>query len=98
MSEQKPIRPLKSFPSSDSFDRTDVLPVLSAVHVIPSTSKSWLVRKSGKNELSRYFRKKSSAVNFAEDLSSSTSSSLIIHNKNGTVVIREGSSNRQKSE
>lgn len=98
MSEQKPIRPLKNFPSSDSFDRNDVLPVISAVHVIPSTAKSWLVRKSGKNDLSRYFRKKSSAVNFAKNLSSSTSSSLIIHNKNGTIVIREGSSNWQKSE
>jgi len=90
MGGQKPIRPLKDYPSSDSFDRTDVLPVIKAVHVIPSSAKSWLVRKSGKNEASRYFRKKTSAMDFAKDLSNSTGSNLIIHNKNGSIDVREG--------
>jgi len=98
MGNQKPIRPLKIYPSSDSFNRTDVFPVIRAVHVIPSSSKSWVVRKSGKGDHTRYFRKKSSAVSFAEELSSSTGSNLIIHNKNGTVVTRERSTYPHNSE
>jgi hypothetical protein len=85
MTEPKPIRPLHEYPSSDSFDRKDVKLVIRAVHVIPQSSTTWTVKKGGDHAVSRTFRSRHAAVEFGKAVSSSTSSTLYIHDRSGKV-------------
>jgi len=85
MTKSKPRRPLHDYPSSDSFQRSEVEPVITAVHVVPWTAKSWAVKKGGDHKVSKLFRSKRAAVEFGRRVSSSSGSALYIHNMGGEV-------------
>jgi len=85
MTEAKPIRPLYEFPSSDSFDRDDVKVVIKGVHVVPRSRTTWAVKKGGEHAITKIFRSRDAAIEYAKEVSSSTKSTLYVHLKSGKV-------------
>ena len=71
-----------------SLPRERVREVVRAVHVVPAQGGGWTVKKTGIARIARTFDSKHEALAFARQKAALSTSTLIVHNKDGRIVER----------